>query len=71
MCIAVPVKILEIKNDTAIGDLNGTQITVRIALIDHLVPGDYVLVHTGYAIEKLDSGEAEETIGMLDKLKPD
>ncbi|MHA1372562.1 MAG: HypC/HybG/HupF family hydrogenase formation chaperone [Promethearchaeota archaeon] len=66
MCIAVPVQLLEIDNDHAIVDYGGLRKKVSIALVKNRVSvGDYVIVHAGCAIERLDPQEAMETIEMM------
>lgn len=62
MCLAIPAKILEINSHIAKVDF-GQEVAreVNIMLVDAKV-GDYVLVHAGYAIEKLDQKEAEENL---------
>ncbi|HEX54743.1 MAG: HypC/HybG/HupF family hydrogenase formation chaperone [Candidatus Altiarchaeales archaeon] len=64
MCLAIPGKILEIHGNKAIVDFGGISREVRIDLVDADV-GDYVIVHVGYAIQKLSEEEAEENIRLL------
>jgi hydrogenase expression/formation protein HypC len=52
MCVALPGKIIEIKNRDAVVDFNGNQVTARAGLVDVKV-GDYVLVHAGCVIQKV------------------
>jgi hydrogenase expression/formation protein HypC len=55
MCLAVPVKVVEVLDgDLAVGEQQGVQVEFSTALLDGVKPGDYVLVHTGIAIETLD-----------------
>lgn len=62
MCLAIPAKILEINQDAAKVDFGqGVAREVNIMLVDAKV-GDYVLIHAGYAIEKLDQKAAEESL---------
>ncbi|TRO52413.1 HypC/HybG/HupF family hydrogenase formation chaperone [Candidatus Bathyarchaeota archaeon] len=62
MCLAIPAKILEINQDVAKVDFGqGIAREVNIMLVDAKV-GDYVLIHAGYAIEKLDQKAAEESL---------
>ena len=61
MCLAVPMKIQEIHpNGMGVGDLDGAQRDVDLSLVADPHVGDYVIVHAGYAIEKLDQSETEE-----------
>ncbi len=62
MCLAVPGEIVEIENNNATVDFGGAQREVKIDLLEDLSIGDYVLIHVGYAIQKLSPEEAEETL---------
>lgn len=66
MCLAIPVQILEIKDDDqAIVELSGVRRAVSLALIDNAAVGDYVIVHVGYALSKLDPDEAQKTLQVM------
>lgn len=65
MCYAIPAKILKIVNDTADVDYGGVLKKTNISLIDKAKIGDYVLIHAGFAIEKLDTKSAEESIQII------
>ena len=68
MCLAVPAKVVSIKEDTACVDFGeGVLREVNVALVDAKV-GNYVLVHAGYAIQVLDESEALETIALWNQL---
>ncbi len=62
MCLAVPSKIIEIKDTVAVIDVDGVQRETSIMLIDDAVVGDYVIVHAGFAISKVDEESARQTI---------
>jgi hydrogenase expression/formation protein HypC len=66
MCLAVPLKLLEISTDRREGTvaLAGSTIRVGLELISDAKPGDFVLVHAGMAIEKVQEAEAEETLEL-------
>lgn len=64
MCLAVPAKILEITGDKAIADFGGVKREVMVNLLENVKVGDYVIVHTGFAIETLDEREALETLKL-------
>ena len=69
MCLAVPALITEIlDSDRAIASLGGVSKEISIALVDDLVEGDYVVLHTGFAINKLDTAEALKTLRMFEEL---
>ena len=59
MCVALPGKVIEIKDRDAVVDFNGNQVTARAGLVDVKV-GDYVLVHAGCVIQKVTQQEMEE-----------
>jgi len=68
MCLAVPVKIVSIDGDQAETEIAGVKRRVSIVLTPEAKIGDYVLLHTGYAISVLDQAEAEETLKLLDEI---
>ena len=68
MCLAIPAKILKVKNGVAEVDFGrGVSREVNVMLVDAKV-GDYVLVHAGYAIQVLSEEEAQETLRLWDEL---
>ena len=68
MCLAIPAKILTVAEYTAEVDLMGNHKSVNIALVaEKLEPGDFVLVHAGYAMEKIDEEIALETLALLEE----
>jgi len=68
MCLAVPVKIVSINGDEAETEIAGVRRRVSIALTPEAKVGDYVLLHTGYAIGVIDEAEAEETLKLLEEI---
>jgi len=64
MCLAVPAKVLEIKGDRGVVDFGGIRREVNLSLIDDVKVGDYVLIHVGFAIQKLERKEAEEILKL-------
>ena len=69
MCLAVPMQITAIEPDgSGVAELEGSRYAVDLSLIDNPRPGDYVIVHAGFAIEKLDEQEAAERIGLFEEL---
>ena len=74
MCLGIPAKIMKINGDYADANISGATIRIGIQLLEDVKQGDYVLVHTGYALEKLSEEEALETlktIRQLEELDPD
>jgi hydrogenase expression/formation protein HypC len=67
MCVAVPGKVLEIKDNVARVDFLGNVVSVNVSLVD-VKPGDYVLTHAGIAIEKLDPAQAKEIIELFEEI---
>ena len=65
MCLAVPGKIIECQPDQAVVDLQGNRLTVSTLLTPEVRPGDWVLVHAGFAISQLDERDALETWNCL------
>ncbi|MBT3275559.1 MAG: HypC/HybG/HupF family hydrogenase formation chaperone [Spirochaetales bacterium] len=69
MCLAVPLQIEKINDNSTASVIQGSVLLdVDISLLDAAVVGDYVIVHAGYAIEKLDLQEAETRLDMFNKL---
>jgi hydrogenase expression/formation protein HypC len=74
MCLAIPGRILEIvdeANRLAKVDVAGVQRTVNVGLLDDAVEGDWVLIHVGFALQKVDEEEAEATIKLLEGMGAD
>lgn len=69
MCLGIPAKILKLDGDYADADINGATIRIGLQLLDKVSLGDYVLVHTGYALEKINEKEALETLEMIRQLE--
>ena len=66
MCLAVPVRVVELRGDAAaIVDLGGVRKEISLALVDDVAVGDYVILHVGYALTRLDPTEAEKTLALF------
>lgn len=65
MCLGVPAKIVRIEGKEAIAEVGGIQKTVSIELLDEVREGDYVIIHAGFAISKLDEEEADTMLNIL------
>jgi hydrogenase expression/formation protein HypC len=66
MCLAIPARVVEIAaDDQAIVDLGGVRKDISLALVEDVKVGDYVIVHVGYALTRLDPEEAEKTLALM------
>ncbi len=65
MCLAIPALIKSIEGHQAEADIDGVTREISIQLTPEAKVGDYVLLHTGYAINIIDAEEAEETLKLL------
>jgi hydrogenase expression/formation protein HypC len=68
MCLAVPTRILTLEDQAAEVDLGGVRRRISVVLTPDVRVGDYVVVHSGFAINVLDEQEAEETLKLLREL---
>ena len=69
MCLAVPVRVQKVEGQTAKCELGGVLRDVSLVLTPEAQEGDYVLVHTGFAISVLDEQEAQETLKLFEELE--
>lgn len=66
MCLAIPVQITELHDgDTALASVSGILREINVALVEDLRVGDYVILHVGYALSKLDESEARRTLELM------
>jgi hydrogenase expression/formation protein HypC len=66
MCLAVPARVIERRaGDLAIIDLGGVRKEISLALVEDVAVGDYVIVHVGFALQKLELEEAERTLQLF------
>jgi hydrogenase expression/formation protein HypC len=67
MCLALPARVenIDTAGDTATVALGEVRQQVSLALVDGVVPGDFVLIHVGYALNKLSPAEAEQTLRLI------
>jgi hydrogenase expression/formation protein HypC len=69
MCLAIPAQVIAMPNaETAVVELGGIRKSISTALLDEVAVGDYVIVHVGYALERLNVAEAEETLRLFAEL---
>lgn len=70
MCLAVPARVIELlPGDDAIIDLAGVRKRISLALVEGVAVDDYVIVHVGYALQKIDPSEAEKTLALFAEAK--
>jgi hydrogenase expression/formation protein HypC len=65
MCLGVPMQVKTIENEVAVCEIDGVQREASLMMIDDVQVGDYVLIHAGFAIEKIDDDEAQLTLKAL------
>lgn len=65
MCLAIPMNVKEINGNMGVVESHGVRREVGLMLMDDLKVGDWVLIHAGFAISKLNREEAEETLALL------
>lgn len=66
MCLAVPARVVTLLDgETAVIDVDGVRRTISIALLEGVREGDYVIVHVGYALSRLDPEEAARTLALI------
>ena len=66
MCLAIPARVVALPEpDVALIDVDGVRKRVSLALVDGVGPGDYVIVHVGYALARLDPEEAARTLALF------
>ena len=68
MCLAIPARIVSIQGQEAEAEIGGITRKISLALTPEARVGDYVLLHTGYAIAVVDQEEAEETLRLLEEI---
>ena len=65
MCVAVPARVLSVDGHQARVEVGGNVLRADVSLVDDVAVGDYVLVHAGFAIQKLDRADAEERLALF------
>jgi hydrogenase expression/formation protein HypC len=68
MCLAIPMQIIAIDGVTATAEVDGVRRQARLDLLPEAAVGDYILVHAGLAIARVDAAAARETLELLRKL---
>jgi len=66
MCLAVPMLVLDVTDDTAIAEIDGVRREASLLMLGEAVAaGDYIVVHAGFAISRIDPEQAQETLRMM------
>lgn len=66
MCLAIPAKVLAVSDDgNGMIEIGGVRKEVSLLLVDNVQPGDYVIIHVGFAIARLDEEEARKTLALF------
>ena len=70
MCLSIPAEVLSVHDDEALVSVQGMKIKVSTLLLNDLKPGEFVLVHAGFAIQTISRKEAEETLEVVRHMLP-
>lgn len=68
MCLGIPMKVVALEGNQGIVALNSVQYEAGMLLMEDVAIGDYVIVHAGFAIEKLDEKDALETLALIEEM---
>lgn len=68
MCLGVPVKIVQIKGNEGVAEFKGIKKKINLELLENVKKGDYVILHAGFAIQKMEPEEALETLKLFEEL---
>lgn len=70
MCLALPGKVVEVDAEKHAGrvDVFGTARVVNLGLLDDVSPGDWVLIQVGFAVERIDEAQAQETVRLIEEM---
>jgi hydrogenase expression/formation protein HypC len=69
MCLAIPAKVISIDGSSAKVAIEDVEYTASLLLLDNVRPGDFIMLHAGFAIEKIDPEEAAETLRLLNEIQ--
>ena len=69
MCLAIPAKVISVEWPSAMVTIENVEYKASLLLLDDVVVGDYVMLHAGFAIEKVDPEEAAETLQLLNEIE--
>ncbi len=65
MCLAIPAKVISVQDLTATVEMTGVQKTIDISLTPDVGPDDWVIVHVGFSLQKIDAAKAKETLDAM------
>ncbi len=65
MCLALPAEIIEVDGQDAIGEVDGIRVPLSLSLLDGVSVGDYVILHVGYALAKIDADAARKQLAIM------
>jgi len=65
MCLALPAEIIKITGEDAVANVDGVAMPISLALLDDVAVGDYVVMHVGFALSKIDRTEAEKQLALM------
>jgi len=65
MCLAIPAKVISVNGTSALVTIEDVEYTASLLLLDDVNPGDYIMLHAGFAIQKVDAEDAAETLQLL------
>lgn len=68
MCLGIPMKIVEVKDNMGVAELGGVRREIGLILVKDVKIGDFVIVHAGFAIDKLDEEEAQKNLSLIQEL---
>jgi hydrogenase expression/formation protein HypC len=69
MCLAIPAEVIKVEGNKGVVDYGGLEQEISLDLVEDVRPGDYVLIHVGFAIEKLSKESALETLAIFKELE--
>ncbi len=69
MCLAIPMKVEKVEGDFAVVSSGNVKRKVNLSFVKNVKIGDYLIIHAGFAIEKLNKSEAKKTLEILKELK--
>jgi hydrogenase expression/formation protein HypC len=65
MCLAIPARVISVNEFTALVSIEDVEYTASLLMLPDVIPGDYIMLHAGFAIEKVDPEFAAETLRLL------